>query len=444
MTTTSSSVAQTAPLATGGTRQSARAQRYLQLALVVLAAGTIYPMLYLRQIYGPTMQAYFGINDVQLGMLYSTLGTVFVACYVPSGWLADRIAPRILISFSLLMTGGLGFLYSTAPAFPVLLVIFGCWGMSTGLTFWSAVIKRVNSIAAPEERGRFFGMLDGGRGLIEASLATIAISFFAYFTHTHSDAAGFRVVLLMYSTLCVTIGVILALIRDSKTETAPRDAKRSSVIADLRTLARLPELWMLAAVVFCGYQLFWSTYNFAAYLRVEEFGLGATVAGVITTAKMWMRPIGGIGGGFLADRFGRERVLASVLICGAIAVLCLVMVPAGVPRAALIGLVLFIGLMAYSVRGLYWSLLGKCGVPEHCMGLAIGVVSMIGYSPDTVLPLFSGYVTQNYPGAAGYRIFYGYIVFITLCGAFMAFMLHRRLNRKERRTGGLHDLPSES
>lgn len=432
--TTSSSTARTAPLSVGGAQQSARAQRYIQLALVVLAAGTIYPMLYLRQIYGPTMQAFFGINDVQLGMLYSTLGTVFVACYVPSGWLADRVAPRILISFSLLMTGGLGFLYSTAPAFPALLVIFGCWGMSTGLTFWSAVIKRVNSIAAPEERGRFFGMLDGGRGLIEASLATVAISFFAYFTHTHSDAAGFRVVLLMYSMLCVTLGVVLALIKDKRAEAAPRSAKHSSVIADLKALARLPELWMLAAVVFCGYQLFWSTYNFAAYLRVEEFGLGATVAGVITTAKMWMRPIGGIGGGFLADKFSRERVLAGVLICGATAVFGLVMIPAGAPRFVLIGLVLFIGLMAYAVRGLYWSLLGKCGVPEHCMGLAIGLVSMIGYSPDMVLPLFSGYVTQNYPGATGYRIFYSYIVFIALCGAFMTLMLHRRLNRNERQT----------
>ena len=126
-------------------------------------------------------------------MFYSMLGVVYAVSYLPSGWLADRVAPRILISFSLYLTGALGFLYSTAPAFPVLIVIFGCWGVSTGLTFWSAVIKRVNSIATDSERGRFFGMLDGGRGLVEASLAFIAVSVFAYFTRNHSEFEGFRV-----------------------------------------------------------------------------------------------------------------------------------------------------------------------------------------------------------------------------------------------------------
>ncbi|WP_426399914.1 hypothetical protein ACN9M1_17935 [Ralstonia sp. R-29] len=67
MTTSTSSVAQTASLSASEATQSARTQRYIQLALVVLAAGTIYPMLYLRQYYGPTMQAFFGIDDLQLG-----------------------------------------------------------------------------------------------------------------------------------------------------------------------------------------------------------------------------------------------------------------------------------------------------------------------------------------------------------------------------------------
>ena len=103
----------------------------------------------------------------------SSLGTIFLLSYLPSGWLADRLPPRWLICFSLLATGALGLLYVTGPSFEVLVVIFGAWGLSTGLTFWAAVIKRVNMIAGPDEQGRFFGLLDGGRGLIEALLATI-------------------------------------------------------------------------------------------------------------------------------------------------------------------------------------------------------------------------------------------------------------------------------
>ena len=84
------------------------AQRYVQLLLLVIAAGAIYPILYLRQVYQPTMLEVFHITDSQLGYLYSSLGTIFLISYLPSGWLADRIAPRMLISFSLVATGALG------------------------------------------------------------------------------------------------------------------------------------------------------------------------------------------------------------------------------------------------------------------------------------------------------------------------------------------------
>ena len=113
----------------------------------MIAAGAIYPMLYLRQVYQPTMLQFFRIDDVQLGYLYSSLGTIFLVSYLPSGWLADRLSPRWLICFSLLATGALGLIYATGPSFDMLVLIFGGWGLTTGLTFWAAVIKRVNMIA---------------------------------------------------------------------------------------------------------------------------------------------------------------------------------------------------------------------------------------------------------------------------------------------------------
>ena len=430
--TTSSSTAQTASLSAGSAQQSARVQRYIQLALVLLAAGTIYPMLYLRKVYEVTILEFFKLNDLQLGTLYSILGTMFVVCYMPSGWLADRVRPRILISFSLVMTGALGYLYSTAPSYETLCVIYACWGVTTGLTFWSAIIKRVNSISLPEERGRFFGILDGGRGLVEAALAVIALTIFSYFASQNAEATGFRVILLMYATLCVTLGAILFCLRDPQgaEKKSPSVAKKKNNLwADLKTLARIPELWILAAVVFCGYQMFWVSYKFSAFVRLPEFGTSATIAATITVAMMWMRPIGGVGGGFLADKFSRELVLAGVLVCGALGLAGLSMVPAGASVPVLLGFVLLLGMLGYAVRGLYWALVGKCGIPDHCVGLAIGMVSMIGYSPDIFLPKISAYLTTKYAGVLGYRYFFGYIIVMALLGAVGAVVLRYRFGR---------------
>ncbi|WP_172441873.1 MFS transporter [Burkholderia sp. IDO3] len=430
-----------ASLALPGAAHESRAQRYLQLLLLVIAAGAIYPMLYLRQVYQPTMLQFFRIDDVQLGYLYSSLGTIFLLSYLPSGWLADRLSPRWLICFSLLATGALGLVYATGPSFNALVLIFGGWGLTTGLTFWAAVIKRVNMIAGPDEQGRFFGLLDGGRGLVEALLATIAITLFAYVTQARggTDAAGFTLVVHLYACFCITLGVLLALVKDRPRADGRQAAqhrrgndRRTNVLTDLKTLAAIPELWLVAAIVFCGYQVFWATYSFSAYLHEGNFGLSATAAGFITTLKLWMRPVGGIGGGFLGDRVSKVSVLFWALVLAALSLVGLIAAPPHSPQAMLVVLVLFIGILTYAIRGLYWSLLDDCRVPTHCAGLAIGLISVLGYSPDVFVPLINGYVTQTWPGAHGYQLYFGYIAAIALCGAGAAACLKHRLNRINR------------
>ncbi|MFL9995529.1 MFS transporter [Paraburkholderia sediminicola] len=416
--------------------QNSNAQRYVQLILLVLAAGAIYPILYLRQVYQPTMLEVFHITDSQLGYLYSSLGTIFLLSYLPSGWLADRIAPRLLICFSLIATGVLGLWYSTAPSFQMLMLIFGGWGLSTGLTFWAAVIKRVTMIAGTHEQGRFFGLLDGGRGLIEAMLATIAISLFAWFTQTKGEpvAAGFKLVVYMYAFICIALGVVLTLVKDpqgAEDAAANRAAKkRSNVLVDLKTLTSIPELWLVAAIVFCGYQVFWATYSFSAYLHEGEIGLTVVMAGTITTLKLWMRPIGGIGGGFLGDRYSKVSVLVIALFLAALSLLGLMAAPRISSHVLLVFLVLFIGILTYAIRGLYWSLLDRCNIPVETMGLAIGLISVLGYSPDVFLPLINGYLTQNFPGVFGYQLYFGYVAGMAALGGFAGLALRNMLNRK--------------
>ena len=413
-----------------------RAQRYTQLLLLVIAAGAIYPILYLRQVYQPTMLEVFHITDSQLGYLYSSLGTIFLLSYLPSGWLADRIAPRLLICFSLIATGALGLWYSTAPSFHALMVIFGCWGLTTGLTFWAAVIKRVTLIAGSHEQGRFFGFLDGGRGLVEALLATIAITMFAWVTQTKGEpvATGFRMVVYMYAFLCIALGVVLGLVKDPEIGAAAKSTAagaRNNVLVDLKTLAKIPELWLVAAIVFCGYQVFWATYSFSAYLHEGQIGLSVVMAGTITTLKLWMRPIGGIGGGYLGDRYSKVSVLIIALFLAALSLIGLVAAPGISSHLVLAFLVLFIGILTYAIRGLYWSLLDRCNIPVSTMGLAIGLISVLGYSPDVFLPLINGYLTQTYPGVVGYQFYFGYVAAVAALGGVAAIVLRNMLNSKK-------------
>lgn len=410
---------------------SDKGSRYFQLMLLVLAAGAIYPILYLRQVYQTTMLEVLHINHSELGYLYSMLGTLFLISYLPSGWLADRIAPRFLIFFSLVATGALGLWYATAPSLTSLMIIFGCWGLTTGLTFWASVLKRVKMIAHHSEQGRFFGILDGGRGLVEALLATLALGLFALATETRGESAavGFRHVVYLYSFTCIAIGCVLVLLKDPKSieNMTPVEQGRFHLLSDLATLVKIPELWLVTAIVFCGYHIFWATYSFSDYLQGS--GMTAVMAGTITTIKLWMRPLGGIGGGWLGDRFSNVSVLIVALLLATLGMVGLILFPALGSLGLLIATVIFIGLMSYAIRGLYWAILDTCRLPLRITGLAIGIVSVVGYLPDTFIPLINGYLIEHFPGALGYRLYFGYIAVVGALGTLAAIALRARVNR---------------
>lgn len=409
-------------------------KRYLQFTLLLLAAGAIYPLLYLRQNFETSILEVFQITKGELGNYYSMLGVMYFVCYVPSGWLADRLSPRLLVTISMVGTGALGLWFATIPSKEVLLYIFMGWGVAAGLTFWASMLKGVKMLARKDEQGKFFGILDGGRGLVEAILATVAITIFAYAIETKglSNTLALKEVIYMYSFTCIGIGILTFLFfRGGNVEQEETSSRASgNMIRDLRFLASIPEMWLVALVIFCGYQLFWATYSISAFLQ-EGHEITAITAGFITVAKLWMRPIGGIGAGFLGDKYGKENILAASLAGATSGLIIMIMFPKLNTVYFLLALVLLIGVLTYAIRGLYWAILDDCNIPMHVTGLAIGVISLIAYTPDIFLPQINGYIAARYEGLTVYNLYFGYIAVMGVIGTLAVLKLKRVTARKK-------------
>ena len=400
-------------------------KRYFQLALLLASGGGIYAVIYMRQNFETTLLQAFGISSGDLGQLYSMLGVVFALSYGPSGWIADRFSSRLLISFSMVAVGLLGLWFSCYPPKAYLKIIFICWGLTSGLTFWAALIKSVKALAGPGEQGRFFGILDGGRGLVEASMATVGVSLFAWMSYQGAlPQASLRPVIYLYSFTSIAVGLLIFFFLDAVGE-AEKSARGKNampaigLIRGCKLLLGIPELWLMALIIFTGYQLFWATYSFSAYLQIG-YGMSAVMAGMITVAKLWMRPIGGIGGGFLGDRFSSATILSISMLLASVGLILLIALPGSAGIYFFLPVVLLIGVMTFAVRGLYWSLLDKCKVPAAVTGLAIGIVSVLGYLPDIFLPLLNAAILEHYPGAQGFRIYFSYIAAMGLLGSMLA------------------------
>ena len=407
--------------------------RYIRLTLFIVAGGSIYPLLYLRQNFELTLLSTFDISLAQLNQHSSILGVMFFLSYVPSGWVADRFTPRVLLSFSVFATGLLGIWYAQIPSSSQLLIIFGAWGVTTGLTFWSALLKGVALLAPGHLQARYFGLLEAGRGLFEALLASIAVAWFAYALSSldASDQSAMVQVIYFYSSVCLVTGPLLWLILDSGSGQADdaagpaqSGASLGQTLRDLGDLLRNIRIWLVALCILAGYQIFYATYSYSNYLQVQ-FGLSAVAVGGLTTVRLWMRPLGAVIAGFVGDRFHPVRSLGVLLAVSGLSLFALIVMPSTAPWAMLVGVVAGSSALIYGVRGIYWATFRTCNIAPERMGLAIGLVSMLGYTPEIYLPWINTYLTTAYPGPLGFQIYFGGVAVFGFVGAALAFWLLR-------------------
>ena len=84
---------------------------------------------------------------------------------------------------------------------------------------------------------------------------------------------------------------------------------------------------------------------------------------------------------------------------------------------------------AYALRGLYFALLEQTRVPYTVTGAAVGLISLIGYTPDIFVGPIAGRLLDNYPGVTGYQYFYLLLGVVSVVGLVTAATISRGASR---------------
>lgn len=399
------------------------------MASLVLAGESIYTLpYYLRRDYATGIMEATGMSNTELGTLSSLFGVFALLCYFPGGWLADRFQARHLLTVSLATTAIGGLVLTTLPGYRVLLALFAVWGITSILTFWGALIKATRAWGGRKEQGRAFGILDGGRGLVGALLATLAVATFDSFGDTRS---GLSAVIWLYTGAAFAAAVFcwFAVPADDGDEpegeaVAAPDENR------LRAVVRLPAVWLTAAVILTAYAGYWGTFDVAQYAE-QGYGLSKGEAATVSTFGAWLRPFACVGAGFVADRFGASRTISGGFVVMIAAFTSFVLTPAGASTVWLLW-VNTAGICAatFSLRGIYYALMEEGRVPLHLTGTAVGVVSIVGYTPDIFAPALLGILADAYPGAGGHRIFFTILAAGGVIGLVASLIAQRKRARR--------------
>lgn len=389
-------------------------KRYFQFFLIVLAAGAIYPVIYLRTNYQVTLLEVFNLTPVQLNNFYSMLGTAYVIGYIPSGLIADKISAKRLIAISLLGVSLCGFWFAQVPSAATVNVIFFLWGIFSVFTFWSAHMKIVKMLAKANEEGRFFGILDGGRGVVEALMASIGLAVFAGILGTSEALADKQsamvAVIYLYSAIVLVAAILIFFFVDSDDKLAAMSqdsGERSEAekfhFKDVTKLLTNKYVYLMGGIIFMGYAVFWTVYYIGGFLQTN-MGMDAVTVGTITVIILWMRPVGGAIGGFLADKIGRTTTI--MIAIGGAALLLVVAALLPLTAGLISVVVVVLGAFLYAIRGTYWSLLGQSKIEAVMIGTAIGVISFIGYLPDIILPQMNSFLWATFGDQGGYTSYF--------------------------------------
>ncbi|MEG2784520.1 MAG: MFS transporter [Lachnospiraceae bacterium] len=389
------------------------------LIILIISGALIYALPYFRSYYYDTFVKYFHITNTQMGALGSAFGGFSVIAYCLGGFCADRWPARQLMTISLVTTGILGFVLMLYPPYPVVFIIHCAWGITSILTFWSALVKAIRSLAGSDEQGKAFGFFEGGRGIVNMVQSAIILALFGYLSKAVSDKVALTTVMLIYSIICILLGImVFVLYKGSEEEVAADSAVKKKLFDTviLKRVVKMPTTWLMVLIIFCSYAMIISYFYITPY-ATAVFGTSAVIAAAMGYMSQYCRPIGCFLSGIAGDKIGSSKVAAISFIIMISGIVGVIFTPG---KASMIWMLLCfcacIYASMYAIQSMHFAIMEESDYPLEITGTATAIITPLGYSAEFFFPMIAGVCLDKWSGAMGYKVFFGIIAVVASIG----------------------------
>jgi len=408
---------------------------YIPLLILAGEAVFVLPFVIVR-VFRPTVLDVFGLNNVELGICFSVYGVVALASYFFGGPLADKFPPRKLIAISLWLTGAGGLIYATFPNFTTLNILYGYWGITTIFLFWAPMIKATRAWGGRNAQGKAFGFLDGGRGLVGALFGLFGVLIFAWFISSEVSIASLgerreslRYVILLSTGIIFIIGALVWFFMKMHGNAEKSIILDRISLAQVGQVLRLPAVILLMIITMCAYIGYKVTDIFSLYAQ-DVMGYDQVESAEVGTFLQFIRPVAGVLMGFLADRtqttswllssfvftFVGSLLFASGLIASSSTILFFISI-------------LIIATGIYAARVLYFAVMDRGNIPLVLTGTAVGLISIIGYTPDIFAGPLIGVLLDQSPGREGHQHVFWVLALFSFVGGAASWFYHRKYGK---------------
>ncbi len=352
------------------------------LPFFVLAHGAHHMMTALHQPLLPYMHQEFNLNYAQAAVITSAFAISGGASQLPSGWMADRMGPAILITMGILgvAIGGVFVGLSQSYIFLLLALIF--MGLMSG-GYHPASTPLISMSVPVHQRGRAIGIhLVGGTGMF--FLAPILAAFIAGFW-------GWRGAYLTLAVPSAIFGLFFFFYLNKRFGKAHVEAMKKK-----QTAERPPQpgykrrLWSFLIMMILGGGAGFTVQSFLTLYIVDVLGAtkaqAAPALSLIFVSGFYGAPLGG----YIADKIGSAKVIIVTDI--------------------LSGLMIFVLIAIHSYGFAFWTVLFVMGAIQ-AIRFPASELFIMGQSPakhrSTIYGIY--YSTMQYTGAI-FAFIVGYFI----------------------------------
>ena len=395
---------------------------FLSITLLILSGELIFVLPYvLARIFRPTFLEVFSLSNLQLGSLFSVYGTVALLSYVYGGVISDRFQPKNLIASSLFFTALGGLVLAIYPSYFVLQILYGYWGFTTVFLFWGAMIKAARVWGGAKNQGQAFGFLDGVRGLVAASMGSLGVLIFSFFLTNDIESASlierkdaFRYVILFSSFMVFLNGILVLFFMESNQKS---EAKNTfSTLSHVKAVLKIQSVWLIMIIIISAYVGYKVTDIYSLYAS-EVMLFNHIEAANIGSLQLYLRPLVCV---IIALLAGKKNYIYFIIFGFITMLIGSTIFAFGIVQLNM-NFVFFFSLIivatgTYAIRALYFSIMQEGRIPLLMTGTAVGVISVVGYTPDIFASPIIGYFLDKYPGILGHQYVFTILVLFSVLG----------------------------
>lgn len=402
---------------------NSKIRKYLSILALSAAGGSIYLIPYIRYVFYDHQIAAMGISNQQLGLLTTIYAIGCMCLYVPGGIVADKSSTRKCILFSLISTTILTLVYAFSMSYTSSLVIWFLFSFTTTFVFWGSLFKTIRLIGTDEEQGFMFGLYYMGNGLTGALVNGIAIWAMRFSNDLQTQF--FNAVIIYAISTAVSAILVYVLVKEDKEKA--KDLKVNEFkFSQVKDLVKSPILWIFSFIIFSGYAVYSSTSYFTPYLT-EVIGISPEESGVLSIFRTYIFYVFAPLSGILADKVFKSTSKWFMILFSILAVLFIgiLFIPSGVGITFVSLYTLLPGAFGLALYGIVFSIAQETRIPAAFMGTAVGIASIVGYTPDFFMSTMFGTWLDNF-GVTGYNYIFIFLGTVSILGLAASYLIYHR------------------